>query len=67
MLKIKRLFRKKSKTKLCSFKYEILWENGNSTTGKITNSEVEPHEIFLTDKMTYLGNKIASYYSRDKI
>lgn len=64
MLKIFK--KKKEKTKIYDFKYEILWNNGTTTFGEITNSELEPYDIFLTNKMTYFGN-MASYFNKDEI
>lgn len=64
MLKIFK--KKKVKVKVYDFKYEILWNNGTSTFGEVTNSELEPQDILLTNKMTYFNNT-ASYFNKDEI
>lgn len=58
---------KKTKVKIYDFKFEILWNNGTSTSGEITGSHLKPHDIFLTNKMTYFTTKKAVYYNRDEI
>lgn len=65
MLKIFK--KKKEKVKIYDFKYEILWNNGTSTSGEITNSQIRPYDVFLTNKITYFGNKKAIYFNKNEI
>lgn len=58
---------RKKKQKIYDFNYTIYWKNNSETVGRIENSELEPFDIFLTNKMTYFGNGVASYYNADAI
>lgn len=65
MLKIKDLFKKK-KT-LYDFNYKIYWKDGITTSGTITNSELPPEDIFLTNVFTYFNKGVCTYYNKSQI
>lgn len=53
---------KKRENKLYDFKYKVYYMNGAILEGEIKNSSLEPHEIFLIDKMVY-GVGHCEYYN----
>ena len=60
------LFKKKNK-KIYDFKYEICWNNGSISEGKITNSILPPEVILLENKFTYFSTGKCIYFNSNEI
>ena len=60
------LFKNKNK-KVYDFKYEIYWNNGGISKGKITNSMFPPEVIFLENKFAYFSTGKCTYFNSNEI
>jgi hypothetical protein len=57
---------KKRKNKCYDFKYKVYYIDQTILEGEIKNSSLEPHEIFLLNKMVYSDNS-CKYYNPEAI